>query len=102
MARGLSLLALAALLGLSAAAQEDGLEALLKKLGSERQEERDAATRELIRRRRAVRPALERLAKDRDPEVAGRARAIVIYCKPVTEEGMKALQAQLPGRCVSY
>src|SRR6185436_16644272 len=47
------------------------------KLGSERQEERDAATRELIRRGRAVRPALERLGKDRDPEIAGRARAIV-------------------------
>jgi hypothetical protein len=64
------------LLGLPAVAQED-VDALLKKLGSERQEERDAASKELIRRGRPLRETLERVAKDPDPEIAARVHAIL-------------------------
>jgi hypothetical protein len=62
---------------LMALALQDDVDALLKKLGSEAQEERDAASRELIRRGRPVREAVERKARDADPEIAGRARAII-------------------------
>jgi hypothetical protein len=61
---------------LSLAVQED-VEALLRKLGSDRQEEREAASVELIRRGRPVRDALERMTRERDPEIAGRARQIL-------------------------
>ncbi|MBI3854336.1 MAG: hypothetical protein HY293_01455 [Planctomycetes bacterium] len=71
----LALILLAAL-AIPAAAQEE-VESLLKKLGSDSREEREAASQELTRRGRSVREAVERTAKNPDPEIAGRARRIL-------------------------
>ncbi len=56
---------------------QDDPASLIRRLGSERPEEREAATRGLVRLGKAARPAIEEATRDPDPEVAGRARDIL-------------------------
>lgn len=59
-----------------AAPQED-VETLVRRLGSEKPEEREAATKELVRRGEPVRPALAKAVEGSDAEIKGRARGIL-------------------------
>jgi hypothetical protein len=56
---------------------QDDLDALLRRLGSETPEEREAASQELVRRGKRAREALERATKDPDREIAERARRLI-------------------------
>jgi len=62
---------------LLALAGQDSADDLLRRLGSDSIEERDAASQKLRALGEAVRPALERASKDPDSEVARRAAALL-------------------------
>ena len=62
--------------------QQDSIEALVRKLGSESVEERDEATRSLVARVDDAQAELEKAAGDADFEVAGRARQILATLSP--------------------
>jgi hypothetical protein len=71
-------------------AQEEPVERLLDRLGSERVEERDRAEAQLLERRAEVRAALERAASSADVEVAARARRVLGRVEAADEGDVRA------------
>jgi HEAT repeat protein len=86
---------LVVLCGLSLFAQEDAGK-LVEQLRSEQAETRRAAKRKLQDLGKAARPALEKAAADRDPEVSATAKEL-LQILSVSERLTTALKATMPG-----
>src|SRR4051812_31038562 len=64
--------------------QEKTAEQLVEQLRSDQPDQRDAAVRELLRLGESSVPALEKATKDKDPEVALRARWAIRVVNPAS------------------
>ncbi len=84
------------LLLLPALGGQDDAEALVRKLGSDKVEERDEAIRGLKAMGRAALPAIEKAAADKDAEIAARARDLLRRLA-IRESFSPRLKALLPG-----
>src|SRR5262245_39063986 len=62
---------------LLALAEQDDVEALIRKLGSETPAEREAATNGLLRIGKVARPAILEATTHQDPEISRRAKSIL-------------------------